>query len=164
GITTGAGLRQWSEADLVEKFGKVGRHYYKVAYALDDRRVNPNRIRKSLGAERSFSEDLCDRTQMIAALRPIAEEVQTRLQKAQRVGYTLTLKLKYANYQQITRSRTLTYPLQTIDDILPIAQALLQAHLNPTRKVRLLGITLANLAEAKSSRQYVQLALPGVGE
>ncbi|MEM9903814.1 MAG: DNA polymerase IV [Cyanobacteria bacterium P01_D01_bin.44] len=164
GIATGADLRQWSEADLVEKFGKVGRHYFKVAYALDDRPVNPNRIRKSIGAERSFSEDLRDRTQMIAALHPIAEEVQSRLQKAQRVGYTLTLKLKYANYQQITRSRTLAYPLQTVDDILPIAQALLNTHLDPNRKVRLLGITLANLTEAASSRQYVQLALPGVAD
>ncbi|MEO1401573.1 MAG: DNA polymerase IV [Cyanobacteria bacterium J06635_1] len=160
GIATGADLRRCLEADLVEKFGKVGHHYYKVAQALDDRPVNPNRIRKSIGAERSFSEDLCDRTQMIAALHPIAEEVQARLQKAQRVGYTLTLKLKYANYQQITRSRTLTHPLQTVDDILPIAQTLLKVHLDPTRKVRLLGITLANLAEAQSEQQYVQLALP----
>ncbi|MEO0457679.1 MAG: DNA polymerase IV [Cyanobacteria bacterium P01_A01_bin.114] len=164
GITTGANLQQWSEADLTAKFGKVGRHYYKVAQALDDRPVNPNRIRKSIGAERSFSEDLCDRTQMLAALHNIAEEVQTRLQKAQRFGYTLTLKLKYANYQQITRSRTVTHPLQTVDDILPIAQALLDHHLDPTRQVRLLGITLANLAAAKPVRQYVQLALPGLKE
>ena len=159
GIHTGADLRTWTEAELVSRFGKVGQHYYRIAQGQDERPVNPNRIRKSIGSEHSFAEDLSDITQMRSALVPIAAEVQGRLQKAKRVGYTLTLKVKYANYQQITRSRTVADPLQTVDDLLPLAESLLQGHLEPGRRVRLLGLTVANLATATAP---VQLPLPGL--
>ena len=161
GIVSGADLRQWSESDLTSHFGKVGHHYFKVARGQDDRPVNPNRIRKSIGAERSFSDDLTQLAEMERALKQIAEEVETRLQKAQRVGFTLTLKVKYANYQQMTRSRTGECPLAKAPDILNQALALLHTHLEPERKVRLLGITLANLAVASATPSgYIQLPLP----
>ncbi|MEO0539931.1 MAG: DNA polymerase IV [Cyanobacteria bacterium P01_A01_bin.105] len=158
-IHTGADLSAWSEADLVARFGKVGRHYYGIARGQDPRPVNPNRRRKSIGAERSFAADLTEMSQMQAALVPIVEEVQTRLQKARRVGYTLTLKVKYANYQQITRSRTVAIPLQSVEELLPLAVALLVSHLEHGRRVRLLGVTVANLATATAPRQ---LPLPGL--
>ncbi|MEL6247910.1 MAG: DNA polymerase IV [Cyanobacteria bacterium J06627_15] len=158
-IHRGEELRAWSEADLVARFGKVGRYYYRIARGQDDRPVNPNRIRKSIGSEHSFAEDLTSLTQMRKALVTLAEEVQTRLQKAQRVGYTLTLKVKYANYQQITRSRTVAYPLQTRSDLLPLAETLLTHHVDKGRQVRLLGLTVANLAAAS---EPMQLPLPGL--
>ncbi|MEO1590791.1 MAG: DNA polymerase IV [Cyanobacteria bacterium J06632_22] len=159
GIHRGADLATWPEAQLVAHFGKVGHHYYRIARGQDHRPVNPNRIRKSIGSEHSFAEDLATLDQMRAALVPIAEEVQTRLQTAHRVGYTLTLKVKYANYQQITRSRTVTAPLQTMADLLPLAEVLLTTHVEPGRRVRLLGLTVANLAARTAPRQ---LPLPGL--
>ena len=130
-------------------FGKVGRHYFRVANAQDNRQVNPNRIRKSVGAERSFAEDLQSLEAMTKALAAIVDEVEARLLKANKMGYTLTLKIKYANYRQITRSRTLEVPMQRAVDIGPLAQALLEHHLDAHPRVRLLGIAIANLVPAE---------------
>ena len=159
GIHQGADLKTWSEEQLVAHFGKVGHHYYRIARGQDHRQVNPNRIRKSIGSERSFAEDLADLAQMRAALLSLAEDVQTRLQRANRVGYTLTLKVKYANYQQVTRSRTVADPLQSAADLLALGEALLTAHLERERRVRLLGLTVANLAAVG---EPLQLPLPGL--
>ncbi|MGD1951911.1 MAG: DNA polymerase IV [Leptolyngbyaceae cyanobacterium] len=149
GIVTGADLQRWSETDLVTNFGKVGRHYFWVANAQDNRQVNPNRIRKSVGAERSFAEDLQSLEAMTKALAAIVDEVEARLLKANTMGHTLTLKIKYANYRQITRSRTLEIPMQRAADIGPLAQALLAHHLESHPRVRLLGIAIANLVPAE---------------
>lgn len=159
GIHTGAELREWSEADLVQKFGKVGRFYYRVARGQDDRPVNPNRIRKSIGAEKSFSPDLESRSQMTAALSQLAERVGQRVQEQQRGGYTLTLKVKYSNYRQVTRSHTQAQPIRATADIQQLGTALLHQHIDPQAKVRLLGLALSNLEPLPSEIQYVQLAL-----
>lgn len=162
GITTGADLQRWSETDLVANFGKVGRHYFRIAHAQDNRQVNPNRIRKSVGAERSFAEDLHTLEAMATALATIVDEVETRLLKAKKMGYTLTLKIKYADYRQVTRSRTVDSPLQQAADMGPLAQALLEHHLEPEPRVRLLGVAMANLVAADTVG-YQQLSLPMEG-
>ncbi|MEM7773608.1 MAG: DNA polymerase IV [Cyanobacteria bacterium P01_A01_bin.37] len=159
GIQIGADLKQWSETDLVQKFGKVGRFYYRVARGQDDRPVNPNRIRKSIGAEKSFSPDLETRSQIITALDNIAQRVGQRVQEQQRGGHTLTLKVKYSNYRQVTRSHTQTQPIRATDDILDLGKALLNEHIDSQEKIRLLGLTLSNLEPLPSEIQYVQLAL-----
>ncbi len=159
GIHTGADLCQWTEADLVQHFGKAGRYYYRVARADDPRPVNPHRERKSVGAERSFATDLDTLEQMIVALEKIAAEVAQRLQKNQHQGYTLTLKVKYADYQQITRSQTVNFKLQDQAVITELAIALLRTHLDLTRKVRLLGLTVANFDTPRPAPQYQQLHL-----
>ncbi|MEM9486985.1 MAG: DNA polymerase IV [Cyanobacteria bacterium P01_F01_bin.116] len=158
GIKSGADLQRWSEVDLMANFGKVGRHYFRVANAQDNRRVNPNRIRKSVGAERSFAEDLCTLEAMSQALTGIVAEVETRLLKAKKMGHTLTLKIKYADYRQITRSRTVDIPLQRAAEIESLAQALLEHHLEPQPQVRLLGVAIANLVSDQNSG-YQQLSL-----
>ncbi|MBT9314597.1 DNA polymerase IV [Leptothoe spongobia] len=158
GIEVGADLQCWSESDLVANFGKVGRHYFRVANAQDSRQVNPNRIRKSVGAERSFAEDLCTLDAMFEALTVIVDDVEARLLKAKKMGYTLTLKIKYADYRQITRSRTVTLPMHQAAEMGPLAQALLEHHLEPRPRVRLLGVAIANLVSAKDLG-YQQLSL-----
>jgi DNA polymerase-4 len=158
GIATGADLREWAEADLVQHFGKVGRFYYRVARGQDDRPVNPNRLRKSIGAERSFSPDLTTLAAITSALERVANELITRLQDQHRRGHTLTLKVKYANYQQITRSRTFAAAIGPESPLLPWAQELLLAHLDRSQPVRLLGLTLSNLAPT-GEPDYVQLSL-----
>ena len=158
GIATGADLQRQSEADLIANFGKVGRHYFRVAQAQDNRQVNPNRIRKSIGAERSFTEDLRTLETMAAALVTIVDEVEARMLKAKKMGYTLTLKIKYADYRQITRSRTVDLPMQQATDMGILAQALLEHHLEPQPRVRLLGVAMANLVPAQLVG-YQQLSL-----
>lgn len=158
GIATGADLRQRSEADLVQHFGKVGHFYYRVAQGQDDRPVNPNRIRKSIGAERSFSPDLTTWADMLTALERVTNEVISRLQEQHRRGHTLTLKVKYANYRQITRSRTFVAAIGAESPLLPWAEEMLLAHLERSQPVRLLGLTLSNL-EPTEEPDHVQLSL-----
>lgn len=158
GIATGADLQPWAEADLVQHFGKAGHFYYSVARGQDDRPVNPNRIRKSIGAERSFSPDLTNLADMAAALERVTNEVISRLQEQNRRGHTLTLKVKYANYRQITRSRTFVTAIGPESPLFPWAEEMLLAHLDRDRPVRLLGLTLSNLAPT-SEPDYVQLSL-----
>ncbi len=158
GIATGADLQRWSETDLVAQFGKVGHHYFRVANAQDNRQVNPNRIRKSVGAERSFAEDLQSLEAMTQALATIVDEVEARLLKAKKMGYTLTLKIKYANYRQITRSRTVDVPIQRATEMGPLAQALLEHHLDAQPQVRLLGVAISSLVSAETVG-YQQLSL-----
>ncbi len=161
GIATGADLGQWAEADLVQHFGKAGRFYHQVAQGQDDRPVNPHRIRKSIGAERSFSPDLTTLAAMAAALERIAQEVTARLEEQHRRGHTLTLKIKYANYRQITRCRTFTTAIGPESPLMPWAQEMLLAHLDRGQPVRLLGLTLSNL-EPTEAPDYRQLSLEGV--
>ncbi len=96
--------------------------------ALDDRPVNPNRIRKSVGAERTIETDLDDSEALCLALERIAQDIQGRLARHQCTGHTLTLKIKYANYQQVTRSITLSSPIHQTNAIYPIAKELLLTH------------------------------------
>ena len=146
GIQSGVDLKQWSEADLMRHFGKVGLFYYKIARAQDDRAVQPNRIRKSVGAETTFEQDLDDLQQMELELEKIAGDLKRRLDSRQTSGRTITLKVKYADFQQITRSRTLLHPIQDEQMILSFARELLQTADVSGKKVRLLGISVSNLA------------------
>jgi DNA polymerase-4 len=158
GIHTGADLKQWSESDLVRRFGKVGHFYYGVARGVDHRPVNPNRIRKSVGAERSYSPDLKTLDTMVLELECIADKVIARLKENHRLGHTLTLKVKYANYRQITRSRTFAEPIGPHAPILEWAKELLLACVEREQSVRLLGITISNL-EPTEEPSYIQLCL-----
>ncbi len=154
GIRTGADLRQWSEADLVRYFGKPGRSYYEYARGVDRREVVPDRIRKSLGAETTFEEDVADRGELLDKLVSVHREVWARLEQKRFVGRTVVLKLKYDDFRQITRSRTLTCPVETPDRLLETAAELLNQVDFEGRKVRLLGLTVSNaLMPASPDRQ-----------
>lgn len=159
GIRSGSGLKQWSEAELVKRFGKAGSFYYHIARAQDDRPVQPNRVRKSIGAENSFEPDLSDRTTVLSEIAEIARILKRRLDTQQTSGRTLTLKVKYADYQQITRSKTLTHPIADLDTILTVAQELLVLTEVEDKPVRLLGLTLSNLNHESQHEEYVQLCL-----
>ncbi len=173
GIKTGADLQRWSEADLMQQFGKMGRFYYQIARAEDPRVVEPNRIRKSVGAETTFEVDLATIAAMQQALSDIAQVVAQRLQSKQTRGRTLTLKIKFADYTQITRSRTVVAPIAEAATLFKLAQELLAIAAMGDRQVRLLGISISNLgatsnqSTAKNHHKnqpvnslFQQLALP----
>lgn len=158
GIHTGADLKERSLVELTQHFGKVGHHYYKIARAEDDRVVEPNRVRKSIGAETSFAVDLSDRALMLLELEQIAQIVLSRLEQNQAQGRTVTLKIKFADYQQITRSKTLPSYTRDLETIIGTATALFEAVELENRSIRLLGISLSNL-EDKKQTQVIQLPL-----
>lgn len=159
GISSGADLKTWSEVDLIRKFGKVGTYYYHIARGHDERPVEPNRVRKSIGAEESFAQDLVERSAIDAALHEIAEVLHDRMERSHSTGRTVTLKVKYGDYQQVTRSRTLNEPITSIDEILKIAAELINQTEIGVRHVRLLGLTLSGLENEKDDDELVQLTL-----
>ena len=122
GIHTGADLKTRSLTELTHHFGKAGHYYYKIARAEDDRPVEANRVRKSIGAETSFAQDLSDISQMLQELEQIALSCEQRLEQNEIRGRTLTLKVKFSDYQQLTRSKTMLAPISELSTIFEIAR------------------------------------------
>ncbi|MEE3243301.1 MAG: DNA polymerase IV [Bacteroidota bacterium] len=144
GIFTGNDLKGKSLEFLQEKFGKSGNHYYTVVRGIHLSEVKPHRIRKSLGAERTFSENISSEIFMLERLENIAEEIERRLKKSNVAGKTVTLKIKYSDFTLKTRSKTLQYYIRSKEVIYETAKELLYQE-KMENSVRLLGITLANL-------------------
>jgi DNA polymerase-4 len=136
----------------------VGRFYYLIARAEDNRIVEPNRLRKSIGAETSFTKDLDDPKVMLLELQTISQTVEHRLESYQALGRTITLKIKFTDYEQITRSRTVIAAVGKAEVISQVAKELLTAISLEGRSVRLLGISLSNLDCAHEPKS-VQLCL-----
>jgi DNA polymerase IV len=145
GIHEGSDLLNWSEPDLVRHFGKAGSFYHQIARGIDNREVKPDRIRKSVGAENTFDADVTDAGWMRNYLAELADEVARRTKKSGAKGRTVTLKVKYADFETVTRSVTLGYHTDEPGRIGSSAGALLEATEAGERPVRLLGITLSNL-------------------
>ncbi|GAA4935529.1 DNA polymerase IV [Algibacter agarivorans] len=144
GIFTGLDLKQKSIEYLDENFGKSGRYYYYVVRGIHNSEVKPNRIRKSLAAERTFSENLSSEIFMLERLQHIAEEVSRRLTKSKVAGKTVTLKIKYSDFTLQTRSKTLPYYISDKSVILETTKDLLYQE-KMSNSVRLLGISISNL-------------------
>lgn len=145
GITTGADLRAQSLEWMEENFGKFSGYLYGAARGIDHRPVQPNRVRKSIGGERTYGEDIIADDALRAALDHIVEIVWERIEKNEARGRTVTLKIKYADFQQITRSHSLERWVEGKDEFAEIGHALLDALLPAEQGVRLLGLTLSAL-------------------
>jgi DNA polymerase-4 len=144
GIFTGKDLKSKSLDYLDEHFGKSGRFYYYIVRGIHNSQVKPNRIRKSLAAERTFHDNLTSEVFMLEKLEHIAEEVSKRLSKSKVAGKTITLKIKYSDFTLQTRSKTLPYYVSDKAIILEAAKDLLYQE-TMKESVRLLGISLSNL-------------------
>jgi DNA polymerase-4 len=152
GIFTGKDLKQKSQEYLTEKFGKSGAHYYNVVRGIHLSEVKPNRIRKSLGAERTFNENISSEIFMLERLENIAEEIERRLKKSQVAGKTVTLKIKYSDFTLQTRSKTISFYISSKELILENAKELLYQE-KMKNSVRLLGISLSNLNTDKTEKK-----------
>jgi len=150
GAHTGADLKKFPEAFLVSNFGKAGHMYYQFARAIDDRPVDPSRIRKSIGAENTYLHDIGDVEELTVKLHEVADEVWRRASKREFYGRTVTLKVKYADFEQITRSRTLPGFVREFELFWSVAQELLAAVDHGGKKIRLMGLTVSNA-------QYMEL-------
>jgi DNA polymerase-4 len=158
GIFTGSDLKEKSLEEMNLLFGKSGTHYYDIVRGIHRSEVKPNRIRKSLGAERTFRENISSEVFMLDKLNTIADELEERMQHSKTKGKTVTLKIKYSDFTQQTRSKTVEKFIQKKADFLPIVRELLfQEKLK--NSVRLLGISFSNLDTVKKDPVWVQLKL-----
>lgn len=147
GLFTGADLKKLSEQELKNHFGKVGSFYYRIVRGIDEREVQPHRETKSVGAEDTFEYDLTEIVEMEAQLERIGKIIYDRLQRYQLKGRTVTLKIKYSDFKQITRNHSFPQPVGEYDIIVNTAKQLLAATLPEDKPIRLLGITLSNFYE-----------------
>ena len=159
GIATGADLRAKSREWLLQTFGSWGGYLYDAARGLDDRPVRPDRIRKSVGAENTFFTDLRSPTDLLEALDGIVETVWPRIEASQSRGRTVTLKVKYDDFRQITRARSFAEPVADRAQFAETGKALMLALCPVERAVRLLGLTLSALDHGGEEKESAQLGL-----
>jgi DNA polymerase IV len=159
GIHTGLDLRHQSKEFLTQHFGKSADYYYGVARGQDDRPVEPDRIRKSVGAETTFARDLTTWSQVPPIIELLCSKVWAACLKDGHAGRTVTVKVKHADFQQLTRSRSTSDPIASQIELTHISLELLRPCFPPRRGVRLLGVTLSSL-----DAEQTQLALPLTAE
>lgn len=157
GIYFGADLKKMDQQELIRQFGKSGVYYYNIVRGIDERPVVAFRERKSLGAEHTFGTDYYLLKDLEKQMQKIEEEVWARLQRARKNGRTLTLKIKFADFEQITRSKTFVDPIYSREFFHFSAVQLLQQEEPFVKGVRLLGLTISNFGEPEKGP--VQLTL-----
>jgi len=156
GIFKGEDLKKKPLEELVKSFGKSGTHYYNIVRGIHNSAVKPNRIRKSIAAERTFSQNLSSEIFMIERLDKIANELEKRMKKTDTRGKTITLKIKYSDFTQQTRSKTKTNFMQTKKEFFPVVKELLYQD-KLVNSVRLLGVSFGNLNTEEIVPFWVQL-------
>ncbi|WP_137679922.1 DNA polymerase IV [Aurantiacibacter suaedae] len=162
GIETGADLATKDRAYLTTHFGSFGDYLFRAARGIDLRPVRSNRVRKSIGGERTFAEDISDPGELRETLARIVDIVWERIAEKQARGRTVTLKLKYRDFQSATRSRSLPHWVSGREEFTQMAGALLEAELPLAQPIRLMGLTLSNLERTHSdepARDEAQLSL-----
>lgn len=151
GIHTGLDLKRQSLPFLQDRFGKFGDYLYDIARGIDHRQVRADRVRKSVGAENTFSADIHDVAAARAALAPIIDKVSGICQARSLKGRTITLKVKYSDFETVTRRMTLAGAVNDADRIQAMAYQLLDAIFPTARGIRLLGVSLSSL-QANASK------------
>lgn len=159
GIFNGADLAGLTLDEAIERFGSSGQYYYKLARGIDDRPVQANRERKSLGAEDTFVSDISSLEAARSMVAPLIEKVWTGCQKRGLHGRTATLKIKYADFSQATRSRSLPHAFADIEELRRTVDALLVQAFPPRLPVRLLGVTASGFGDGKAETPE-QISLP----
>lgn len=156
GIFKGIDLKNKTLEELSLLFGKSGLHYYNIVRGIHNSKVKPNRVRKSIAAEITFNENLSSEVFMLQRLDKIADELERRMQKHSTKGKTVTLKIKYSDFTQQTRSKTVNHYIQDKKEFYPIVKELLYQDVLKN-SVRLLGISFSNLNTKKKESTWIQL-------
>ncbi|MBK1725985.1 DNA polymerase IV [Halorhodospira neutriphila] len=161
GIRTVADLRAWGLADLHQRFGSRAATLYDAARGVDHRPVQPRRQRKSIGAERTYAEDTADLAVIHERLEPLIQEVAARLARHGLAARTATLKLRYADFQAITRQVSPAYPVAAAEEIAALMPALLAETEAGRRPVRLLGVSVSGLQPRTAQGDLFAEVVPG---
>lgn len=158
GVKTGADLKAYGEQDLVALFGKHGKFYYQISHGIDNRPVNPHRIRKSVSNENTFARDLTEKEVIRIEIIKIARQLTDWMDRHQVYGRTLTLKIKFNDFNQITRSKTQSAYINSFNELERMATELHSMITDP-RPVRLLGLSISNLDNQEADENTSQLTL-----
>ena len=157
GIHTGADLKKWDLVSLVRNFGKAGLFFYDIVRGIDERPVEPDQERKSVGTELTYEKDLTTRFEIIAELYKIEKELMERLEHSETTGRTITLKIKFSDFRQITRSKTLQHYIRDFKTLhKEVSEVRKSIDLEGTR-IRLLGVTVSNLETDECSDRQLYL-------
>jgi DNA polymerase IV len=158
GLHTGLDIRKQTLKFMQAHFGKAGAYYYWISRGVDEREVRANRVRKSVGAENTFSSDLTDFDAMVAELQPLVDKIWRHCEDKGARGRTVTLKVKFNDFEIITRSRSVPATVSSRDDLERLAVSLLQAEVPLPKPLRLLGVSLSLLQG--DDKDEPQLGLP----
>lgn len=148
GIYNGADLKRLTEVELQTEFGQSGAYYYRVARGIDERPVRAHRIRKSIGKETTFDSNIINKATIWHTLLGISERLESILEEKQLLAKTITLKIKYSDFQLNTRSKTQDLSFSSKESMTDVLPELLKKTDVGSRPIRLIGITLANLHKA----------------
>ncbi|ORU89897.1 MAG: DNA polymerase IV [Cycloclasticus sp. symbiont of Poecilosclerida sp. M] len=160
GIKVGADLRQKSQLELATHFGKAADYFYHIARGVDHRPVSSSRIRKSLGKETTFTTDITNTAKLTAQLNALAEAVFANLQTNDLIAKTITLKIKYSDFQTVTRAYTSPTNITKLSQIYALIPELLLRTNAGQQGVRLVGISASNFAQKKALKKGLQFDVP----
>jgi len=145
GIHTGADLKKWDLVSLVRNFGKPGVFFYDIVRGIDERPVEPDQERKSVGTELTYDKDLITCFEIIAELYKLEKELMERLEHSETTGRTITLKVKFSDFRQITRSKTLQNYIRDFDILHKEVSEIRKLLKLEGSRIRLLGLSISNL-------------------
>ena len=145
GIHKGSDLKKWDRVSLVRNFGKAGVFFYDIVRGIDERPVEPDQERKSVGTELTYEKDLITRFEVIAELYKLEKELMGRLEHSETTGRTITLKVKFSDFRQITRSKTLQYYIRSFDTLHKEVSGIRKLMKLEGTRIRLLGLSISNL-------------------
>jgi DNA polymerase-4 len=145
GIHNGIDLKKWDLLSLIRNFGKIGIFYYKIVRGEDDREVETDMERKSVGTELTFDKDITTRFEIVAELYKIEKELMRRLEESQTSGRTITVKVKFNDFRQITRSKTLQNYIRDFETLHREVAAIRKSLELEGSRIRLLGVSISNL-------------------
>lgn len=157
GIHNGEDLKRWDLVALVRNFGKIGLFYHDIVRGIDERPVETEQERKSIGTELTFEKDLTTSFEIIAELYKLEKELMTRLEKSESAGRTLTIKVKFADFKQITRSKTLLSFIRDFETLHREVSEIRKTLKLEGKRVRLLGVSISNLETDQSSDRQLFL-------
>jgi DNA polymerase IV len=157
GIHKGTDLKKLDLVDLVRNFGKAGVFYYDIVRGNDDRSVETDQERKSVGTELTYEKDLTTSFEIVAELYKVEKELMERLENAQTTGRTITLKIKFSDFKQITRSKTLPDYIRDFDTLHKEVSAIRKTIKLEGTRIRLLGVTVSNLENDECSDRQLFL-------
>jgi DNA polymerase-4 len=160
GIQSGAELKAWSLEELTRRFGKSGSWYWNLARGRDDRPVTPDRVRKSSGSETTFNEDYTDAARIEAGVLAMADDVWAWCEKTGARGRTVTVKIKWADFQQSTRSQSMATPVDSRAKLHEASLGLIRSVLPAPKGIRLVGVTLSNFMSGMSDAPALDLEGP----
>ncbi|PWJ39991.1 DNA polymerase IV [Sediminitomix flava] len=155
GIHRGKDLKMWPESELKRLFGKSGSYYFNIVRGIDGRRVISSRERKSVGAELTFFDDLNTIDELTEKLQKIEEILWKRIEKIQKRGKTLTLKVKNSDFTVLTRSKTVDHLIQSQSEIREIYMELLNEWNEQDFQIRLLGLSISNLSTGEPKKEHI---------